>query len=96
MSTSTPIHPRHGRSEPGTLLRWVMVTALLGVSVLVVVTGIRTAHLGDLSPIRRVHAVSPIAYPSPPPTRATASHTAGATAVRPAGRSRIVSLTPDD
>ncbi len=68
MSTTAQTHPRRpARSEPGAALRWVMAFALLGVSALVVVTGIRTAHLGDLAPIRPVHVVAPIDRSSPPP-----------------------------
>jgi hypothetical protein len=81
MSTSAPIHPRrHGRAEPGAVLRWVMAAALLGVSALVVLTGIRTARLGDLAPIRPVHVVAPIrsTVPLPTPVTATPSHAAGA------------------
>lgn len=81
MSTSAPINPRrHGRAEPGAVLRWVMAAAVLGVSVLVVLTGIRTAHLGDLAPIRPVHVVAPIrsTVPLPVPVTTAPSHRAGA------------------
>lgn len=90
MSTTAQTHPpRPARFEPGAALRWVMAFALLAVSVLVVVTGIRTAHLGDVAPIRPVHVVAPIHRVSPPPRR---------TAPAPS-RSRGVptsSINPDD
>ena len=74
MLTTAQTHTsRPAGSEPGAILRWVMAVALLGVSALVVLTGIRTAHLGDLAPIRPVHAIAPIHRSSPRPGRTSSA-----------------------